>query len=112
MKSRDSYLDKLINLIAENSDLPIVPIVDVTIAEEDCRYWLGEWGSVRIDEYLVTQNGVCLKSDNDVLCTLYRYLSYEEYDALPDTEEECRPYYDKLPWVKAIIVYIVPEQEE
>ncbi len=33
-----------------------------------------------------------------------------KFEALPESEEECRPYYDKLPWIKAIIVYIdLPE---
>lgn len=31
----------------------------------------------------------------------------EELDALPNNESECRPYYEKLPWKKAIVVYIV-----
>ena len=32
----------------------------------------------------------------------------EEFEKLPETEEECRPFYDALPWTKAIIVYINP----
>ena len=113
MQSIDSNLDNLINLIAANPDLPIVPIVDGKIVGEDRGYWLGEWGSARVDEYLVTEKGVCFKSDNDVFGTLHRYLSDDEYEDLPDTKEESRPYYEKLPWTKAIIVYInLPEQEK
>ena len=29
-----------------------------------------------------------------------------EFDALPESEEECRKIYDALPWTKAIIVNI------
>ena len=89
-----------------------MPIIDGKIVGEDRGYWLGEWGSARVDEYLVTEKGVCLKSDDDVFYTLHRYLSDDEYEALPDTKEECRPYYDTLPWTKAIIVYINSPKEE
>lgn len=46
---------------------------------------------------------------NEVLSdlgTLEDYLSYDDFDKLPDLESECRPIYDALPWTKAIIVYI------
>ena len=50
------------------------------------------------------------KSDDDVFDALEKYMSYEEFEKLPDSESECRPYYEKLPWTKAIIVYInLPE---
>ncbi len=46
------------------------------------------------------------KSDDDVFEVLERFLPEEEFEALPEKESECRPFYDALPWVKAIIVYI------
>ena len=50
------------------------------------------------------------KSDDDVFGALESYMSYEEFEALPESESECRHYYNKLPWIKAIIVYInLPE---
>lgn len=37
-------------------------------------------------------------------------LSDDEYERLPETESECRPIYDALPWTKEIIVNIkLPE---
>ena len=46
------------------------------------------------------------KSDDDVFDTLEKCLPEAEFDALPEKENECRPVYDALPWVKAIIVDI------
>ena len=65
-----------------------------------------------MDEYLISERAerIFFKSDDDVFDVLERHLSDEEFEALPESEEDCRPYYDKLPWIKAIIVYInLPE---
>ena len=39
------------------------------------------------------------------------YLSWEEFENLPENESACRPTYDALPWRKAIIVYIETAEE-
>lgn len=104
--------EELFRLIKENPELPIVPMVDAEIVTEDCGYWLGSWGRATVDEYFISERAerVFYKSDDDVFDVLERHLSDEEFEALPESEEECRPYYDKLPWIKAIIVYInLPE---
>ena len=103
---------KLLKLIQENPELPIVPVVDGEIPGDDCGYWLGSWGYAAIDEYIITHERVCFKSDDDVFDVLERCLSTDEFDALPETESECRPFYNALPWIKAIIVYIVLPQEK
>lgn len=99
-------IDKLLRFAQENPDLPVVPMVDGEIPGDDCGYWIGEFGNVRIDEYLLVRNYVEFKSDDDVFYTLEKCLSYEEFAKLPDSKEECRPIYDALPWIKAIIVNI------
>lgn len=104
--------EELFKLIQENPDLPIVPMVDADIVADDCGYWLGAWGRASIDEYVIAERSekMLFKSDDDVFGALESYMSYEEFEALPEAESECRPYYDKLPWTKAIIVYInLPE---
>lgn len=100
--------EEFLKLIQENPDIPIVPMVDGKIPWDDCGYWIGAWGSARIDEYLLVNNSeyVVFKSDDDVFDVLERYLSDEEFEKLPETESECRPIYDALPWTKAIVVYI------
>lgn len=106
------YREELFRLIQENPDLPVVPMVDSEIVADDCGYWLGAWGRASVDEYFISERAerVFFKSEDDVFDTLERHMSCEEFEALPESEEECRPYYDRLPWIKAIVVYInLPE---
>lgn len=104
--------EELIRLIQENPDLPVLPMVDSDVAYDDCAcYWAGSWGDVHIDEYVVSNNKCCegriiFKNDNDIFDTLLDYLGYEEFESLPDDDDECRKIYESLPWTKAIIVYI------
>lgn len=100
---------RLLELVKENPELPIVPMVDGEIvAGDDFGVWMGAWGSARVDSYVIDQNDmVQFKSDDDVFDVLERCLSEEEFDALPETESECRAAYDALPWKEAIIVDVV-----
>lgn len=107
-----NYREELFKLMQENPELPVVPMVDGEIPGDDSGWWLGAWGSAHVDEYLLTNNSerMVFKSDGEVFDVLEQHLSDEEYEQLPETAEECRPYYDALPWTKAIIVYItLPE---
>ena len=100
--------EELFKLMQENPDLPVVPMVDSEIVADNCGYWRGSWGSAEVDEYFISKRAerVFFKSDDDVFDVLERHLTDEEFEKLPETEEECRPFYDALPWTKAIIVYI------
>ena len=109
---KKQYREELFKLMQENPDLPIVPMVDADIVADDCGYWIGAWGRASVDEYLFAERSekMLFKSDDDVFGALESYMSYEEFEALPESESECRHYYNKLPWIKAIIVYInLPE---
>lgn len=108
-------ITELLRLIKENPDLPILPMVDGEIcAGDDYGYWNGSWGTARVDEFLISKhNGsIHFKSDDDVFDVLERNLTDEEFEKLPETESECRPYFDALPWKKAIIVFIEMLDEE
>ncbi len=112
------YLENLLKLIKENPELPIVPMVaGEIVADDSCGYWMGSWGSAWVDEYLLPKMGsdeaVCFKSDGDVFDTLEKFLPLEVWEALPDTESECKKIYDALPWTKAILIYIeLPDPPE
>lgn len=108
MTTNKENLEELFRLIRENPELPVVPMVDSYIIADDTGYWLGAFDSVRVDEYLLTNNcgWIAFKSDNKVFDVLMEHLSDEELEKLPETEEECREVYEELPWTKAIIVYI------
>ena len=107
-KERKNH-DDLFKLMQENPDLPVVPMVDADIvAGDDYGRWMGSWGSASVDEYLIPPDDrpMIFKSDDDVFDTLEQCLPEAEFEALPENESECRPFYDALPWVKAIIVNI------
>ncbi len=106
-KEKD-YRDKLFKLMQENPDLPVIPVVDANLCGDGYALYMGSWGSARVDEYIIPskKDYLRLKSDGDVFDVLYACLSRKDFDALPQNESDCRPYYDALPWVKAIIVYI------
>ena len=43
-----SKAENLLQLIKENPDLPIVPMVDQEIVADDCcTWWIGKWGKSR-----------------------------------------------------------------
>lgn len=100
--------EELFRLMRENPDLQVIPFADADMMADDSGYWMGGWGSASVDEYLIPEDDypVIFKSDNDVFDTLEKMLPWEEFEKLPDDEEACRPIYERLPWKKAIIVYI------
>lgn len=108
LSGKGGNLLALLKLMQENPELPVVPMVDGEIPGDDSGYWLGAWGNARVDEYLLINKckWMVFKSDDDVFDVLEKYLSDDEFEKLPETEEECRPVYNALPWTKAIIVYI------
>lgn len=107
------YRDELFKLMQENPELPVVPFVDADICWDDYGTYIGSWGSARVDEYIIPPNDdyVRFKSDDDLFYVLERFLSEEEFEALPENESDCRPIYDALPWVKAIVVNICTPEE-
>jgi hypothetical protein len=50
-EQRKKYREELFKLMQENPELPVVPMVDGEIPGDDSGYWLGAWGSARVDEY-------------------------------------------------------------
>lgn len=105
---------ELLTLMKDNPDLPVLPMVDGEIvAGDEYSYWVGSWGRCSVDSYLISDRAerIFFKSEDDVFDVLERHLSDEEFEELPHTEDECRPYYEALPWKKAIVVYIgMPEE--
>lgn len=103
-------IDELFRLMKENPTLPIIPFVQgEVVAGDNFARWMGSWGSASVDEYLIPRNywePVIFRSDDDVIGTLEKFLSDEEFDKLLESEEKCRKIYDALPWEKAIIVNI------
>ena len=104
--------EQLLNLIKENPDLPVVPMVDEeVIADDNYQYWLGHWGRSEVTEYYLGKEKVHFRDDDeeDVLNDLEgcRYgRDYQGRDIYDLSDEEWNELYNGVPWVKAIVVYI------
>lgn len=106
-----SNIEKLLELVKENPDLPIVPMVDGEIAAEDCGYWMGKWGDCKIEEYYKGEEKIHFKDDDveEVLCDMvgcHYGCDKNGKDIYELSDEEWDELYQNLPWVKNIIVYI------
>lgn len=103
-----SKWEELFELMRNNPDLPVVPMVDEEIVgDSGCCRWRGSWGHSYIGEYFVGEEIIYFREDDDpselesVLSDKY---GYDEYNAMSD--EQAAEAYANLPWVKAIIVNI------
>lgn len=103
--------EELFRLMQENPELPVVPMVDYEIVADDSGRWLGSWGSSYIGEYLIGEEQVHFREDDDpseVDKVLSERYGDDYYTDMTDEQEAAA--YAGLPWVKAIIVNIdLPE---
>ena len=114
-KLQKERTEKLIKIIRENPELPIVPMVDYEVVAEDSGRWLGSWGNCCIGEYVLGQERIHFREEDDwdeIENTLTDgVITYDDYETM--SEENAKQMYDSLPWIKAIIVNIeLPEAEE
>lgn len=101
------YREEFLALMAENPDLPVVPMVYCEVVSEDYGRWLGAWGSSYIGEYLLGEEQVYFREDDDpseVEKVLSEKYGFDYYLDMND-EQEAKAYAG-LPWIKAIIVNI------
>lgn len=103
-------LNHLFELIKENPDLPIVPMVDHDVlGEYENMYYIGKWSRSFIEDYIITDEKVIFKSMDDDFDIAFDYIkkSNIEYEKIENmNEDELKRFVDSLPWIKAIIVYI------
>lgn len=59
--------EELFRLMQKNPELPIVPMVDYEIVADDIGRWLGSWGGSYIGEYLIGEEQVHFREDDDPL---------------------------------------------
>jgi len=106
---KSAALAELIKLAQENPEFPIVPMVDGEIvAGDEWGRWLGSWGSAYIGEYIIGEECLHFREENDfeeVEKTLTDgIVCYDTFEEM--TEEEAEGAYASLAWIKAIIVDI------
>lgn len=105
-------IKEFLELVKQNPELPIVPMVDGEIVGcDDYGYWLGCWGRSEITEYYLGKERVHFKDDDveDVLNDMdgceYGY-DKNGRDIYELSDDEWYKTYDELPWIKCIVVYI------
>lgn len=105
---------KLLRLIQENPDLPVVPMVDNEIvAGDEYGRWLGSFGKAEIREYAIDEHygdGVVrFKDEYGAEDTLIEGIAECKYDGTDEDYEKAKKEAATL-WRKAIVVNIdVPE---
>lgn len=103
---------ELLKLIAENPDLPIVPMVEYeVVADDSYHWWMGTWGICAIDYIYNGKEAVHFKSDDEeeVLCDMVGceyYQTPDGRDICDLTDEEWNDLYQSIPWKKCIVVFI------
>ena len=101
------YREELFELLKKNPDLPVVPMVDCEIICEDSGRWLGAWGSSHIGEYLLGEERVYFRDDDDQAEVDRLVTEKLGSDASWELDEDgIKRAYGKMPWIKAIIVNI------
>lgn len=106
---KQAYKMELASLISDNPELEIMPMVNGECCYDACEYTQAQIGAPIIDEYIICPavDHIYFKSQNFILDAVEDfYTDTDTYETLPSTEEELRPMYDALPWVKAIILPI------
>lgn len=96
----------LFELIKQNPDLPIVPMVNYEIVAYDCSmYWMASWGEARVDSYMLREDRVWHLSDGkeEIFENLFEF----PFDLPKEQEEQfIEDSVSSLPWIKAIMVKI------
>ena len=96
---------ELIKLINENPDLSIYAWVDGEICEDNCGYWLGQFGNAEIKEYAKVESYDWYDKDYIFRNDYEEYLEYLLNEGL--TEEEAIKQIESLDYKKAIFVYVI-----
>lgn len=106
MSSPNKGTAKLLELAAENPDLPIVPMVNYeVVADDSYGYWMGSFDCCRIGEY-ACYNGKFFDDEGELEDEYYSH-NEDEYEGWTD-EDITADIKEKTAnmWTKAIIVYI------
>jgi hypothetical protein len=104
----------LLNLIKENPELPIMPMVSTEcVGGDDFSYWAAEWGKASIEEYWVDEDNegrIYYKSSSydDLVDKIMdeREIDFDLDPEANDLEEFAKGIVNKYEWTKAIFVKI------
>lgn len=104
-KKEQQSREKLFQLMQENQELPVFAMVDgEVVADYGCHRWLGAWGESCIEEYIIGDERVYFRDDDDAEDVLNACVGGIDFYSL--SEKEVEKEYNALPWEKAIFVNI------
>ena len=105
--------EELLNLIRDNPELPVIPLVDTEVVADDCySWWLGKWGYTKVIEYYIGRDHIHIKDEDDeedVLVDMEWCMyscTQDGRDIFDLSDEEWDTLYKSIPWTRAIAVYI------
>jgi hypothetical protein len=94
-------IQNLLNLIKENPELKIVPMVNYEIvAGDDCSYWMTSFGKCEVTKIYNDDERIWFEDDFDDLVDKFIENNYCEVEI--EAEEIVKNYN----WEKVIVVYI------
>ena len=104
---------KLIKLVQENPDLPVVPMVDAEVVDNDnYGWWLGSFGHCEVTEYtrveVYNEDRFVVRDDQDEIEEYFMNEIVDNDESLSEEETErmAHEQAEALDWVKAIVVWI------
>ena len=91
-------------LVANNPELPVIPMVSYDCVSDDRGYWLSRFGNVEIGEIYVGEEKVYIR-DKDDWNDIFEDIS-TAWEVANLSDEEAEKKINSLDWKKGIIVYI------
>ena len=98
----------LIQLMDENPDLPVIPMVGQDIVADCTGEWVAHFGKAEIKKMCIYGEKVIFREDKNAIKTV-EALELEgltEGRAREESIEKLNGYLDELEWLEAIIVHI------
>ena len=98
----------LIQLMDENPDLPVIPMVGQDIVADCTGEWVAHFGKAEIKKMCIYGEKVIFREDKNAIKTVEE-LELEgltEGRAREESIEKLNGYLDELEWLEAIIVHI------
>lgn len=119
LESQKSKVEKLIQLIQQNPDLRILPMVDGELGGSDFAYYAGSFGHAEVDEVYYSDERIYFRSfdverlEEEAFNRLESYVQMynDDKQAASSTyyariEEKARQEVNNLEWTKVIVVKI------
>lgn len=116
IERQQNNIGNLLELVKENPELEIVPMVSDEIGGTDYKYYLGAWGTAEIDEAYHLDDRIYFRSEDEG--ELYEGYADNIYlddfpsqkilsdDEIERIDEKAVKLVKGLPWEKVIVVKI------